>query len=170
LPRRYRASSSRATPLPPKTEATGPVGRAIAFSYLAVAGRFAAAALSALLLRYPFRPRPFGSVGFERRPDARRIVSRAPDGAQQDVRLAPVANTTAPAPTAAGGIWPRGQVLAGARDRSHCTALYGSPTTRGSAGVSFSSSCCENGARTKGPAACLLEERAIAIGTKAATT
>jgi hypothetical protein len=31
--------------------------------------------------------------------------------------------------------------------------------------VSFSSSCCENGARTKGPAACLLEERAIAIGT-----
>ena len=32
--------------------------------------------LYALPVRYPFRPRPFGSLGFERRPDARRIVSR----------------------------------------------------------------------------------------------
>ena len=67
---------------PPKAEATGsnPVGRAIAFNYLAVAGRFAAAALPAHCPRYVFDtrsgPRPFGSVGFEREPDARRIVSR----------------------------------------------------------------------------------------------
>ena len=55
---------------PPKAEATGsnPVGLAIAFNYLAVAGRASprglVRTLPALPVRYPFRPRPFGSVGF----------------------------------------------------------------------------------------------------------
>jgi hypothetical protein len=83
--------------LPRQTPQVRILSGAIAFNYLAVARRFADAALSAHCPRYPFGTRS-GPVRLARRdssggPDARRIVA-APDGAQEDVRLPPVASAS----------------------------------------------------------------------------
>ncbi len=106
--------------------------RAIAFNYLAVAGRSPLRPCPQIVRGTRSMPVPAPSVWDSRGGPTLAASSRAPDGAQQDVRLAPVASAspgprrTPPAPPAAGGIWPRGQVLvvlAGARDRSESLGI-----------------------------------------------